>query len=129
MSLLGYHIFSCRYALKICRKLSQRNPHYLLFFTYFQDSLKTKSKKRLRSGADCSEKPQPTTADSSLVGKQNTKKKLEDGENRSKVADPIVYSNKQIGIEKNRDMNKVLENITMKLDKIERNLRAINESL
>lgn len=54
---------------------------------------------------------------------------MEDGENRSKVADPIVYSNEQIGKEKNRDLNKVLENITMKLDKIEKNLRAIDESL
>lgn len=54
---------------------------------------------------------------------------MEDGENRSKVADSIVYSNEQIGKEKNRDLNKVLKNITMKLDKIEKNLRAINESL
>lgn len=55
---------------------------------------------------------------------------MEDGENRSKVADPIVDSNEQIvGKEKIRNMNKVLENITMKLDNIEKNLRAINESL
>lgn len=91
--------------------------------------LKTKSRKRLRSGADCCEKPQPTTTDSSRLGKQKTNNTLVDGENRSKVADPIVYSNEQIGKEKNRDMNKILENITMKLDKIEKNLRAINESL
>lgn len=59
--------------------------------------------------------------------KQSTNKKLGNEENGFKVADPIVYLNEQIRKEKNRNINKVLENINMKLDKIEKNLRAIND--
>lgn len=56
-------------------------------------------------------------------------KKLGNEENGFKVADPIVYLNEQIRKEKNKNINKVLENINIKLDKIEKNLRAINDCL
>lgn len=95
--------------------------------------MKPKYKKRLRSGADWFDKSQaesqPITTCSSLLEKQNKHKPLEDEANGFKVTDTIVYLNERKGKDKNRDMNKVLKNIDMKLDKIVKNLRAINDSL
>lgn len=99
----------------------------------FQGSVKPKNKKRLRSGADWFDKSQaesqPATTCSSLLEEQDKIKSLEDEANSFKVIDAIVYLNEQKGKEKNRDMNKVLTNIDMKLEKIVTNLMAINDSL
>lgn len=59
--------------------------------------------------------------------KHTTFKQLEDDKREYKWSHDKVYTKKQVGKGNERNINTILKNIDMKLDKIVKNLQSINE--
>lgn len=101
-------------------------------FLIFQNKCEPIIRQRLRSGADCFDKSraesQPTTNAISFSTNQNTLEPLDD-EGEYKWSNDKVNIRKQKGKGNKRNMENILKNINIKLDKIVKNLRSINEEL
>lgn len=101
-------------------------------FLIFQNKCEPIIRQRLRSGADCFDKSraesQPTTNAISFSTNQNTLEPLDD-EGEYKWFNDKVNIRKQKGKENKRNMENILKNINIKLDKIVKNLRSIDEEL
>lgn len=101
-------------------------------FLIFQNKCEPIIRQRLRSGADCFDKSRaeshPTTNAISFSTNQNTLKPLDD-EREFKWSNDKVNIRKQKGKGNKRNMENILKNIDIKLDKIVKNLRSINEEI